>query len=63
MGREISVNVPKGMCFHIINDDNPQIQGEYEYAKEEYRFQKIGIYKAHSNITIKTTGSVAYWKC
>ena len=60
MTSQITVNVPEGMCFHIRGDSNPQIQGQYQYAKQEYRFVQ---YKAITNVTITTTGSVAYWKC
>jgi len=60
MAMQISVNVTSGMCFQVIEDNNPQIQGQYQYAKQEYRFVQ---YKAITNVTITTTGSVAYWKC
>jgi len=63
MTSEITVNIPSGMCFQIIGDSNPQIQGQYQYAKQEYRFVQLPIYKAITNVTITTTGSVAYWKC
>jgi len=58
---QITVNVPSGMCFQVSGDQNPNIQGQYQYASKEYQF--IGIYKAITNVTITTTGSVAYWKC
>ena len=60
---QITVNVPNEMCFQIIGDQNPNIQGQYQYANEEYQFRGIGIYKAMTNVAITTTGSVAYWKC
>ena len=63
MTSEITVNVPEGMCFQIIGDSNPQIQGQYNYANQEYQFMGIRIYKAITNVTVSTSGSIAYWKC
>ena len=63
MARQITINVPEGMCFQIVEDNNPQIQGQYKYTNQEYQFMNIGIYKAITNVTVSTTGSVAYWKC
>ena len=63
MASKITINVPEGMCFQIIADNNPQIQGQYSYANQEYQFMGIGIYKAITNVTVSTSGSVAYWKC
>jgi len=63
MAIKITINVPEGMCFQIAGDNNPQIQGQYQYANQQYQFMGIGIYKAITNVTITTTGSVAYWKC
>jgi hypothetical protein len=63
MAGKITVNVPEGMCFKIIGDSNPQTHGQYQYTKQEYQFMGMGIYKAITNVTITTTGSVAYWKC
>jgi len=60
---QITISIPEGMCFQIIGDNNPQIQGQYQYAKQEYQFMGIVIYKAITNVTITTTGSVGYWKC
>jgi len=60
---QITVNVPSGLCFQILGDNNPQIQGQYQYAKQEYQFVQLPIYKAVTNVTITTTGSIAYWKC
>jgi len=61
--RKITVDVPSGMCFQIIGDSNPQIQGQYKYANQEYQFMNIGIYIAITNVTVSTSRSVAYWKC
>jgi len=63
MTSEITRSIPSGMCFQIIGDSNPQIQGQYQYANQEYQFRGVGIYKAITNVTITTTGSVGYWKC
>jgi len=63
MTSQITISIPSGMCFQIIGDSNPQIQGQYQYANQEYQFMGIGIYKAITNVTITTTGSVSYWKC
>jgi len=63
MANKITINVSEGMCFQIVGDSNPQIQGQYQYVNQEYQFMGIAIYKAITNITITTTGSVAYWKC
>jgi len=60
---QITVNVPSGLCFQILGDNNPQIRGQYKYANQEYQFGDIGIYKAMTNVAITTTGSVVYWKC
>jgi hypothetical protein len=32
-------------------------------AYQEYQFMQLPIYKAITNVTITTTGSVVYWKC
>ena len=63
MANQITINVSEGMCFQIIGDQNPNIQGQYQYANQEYQFMGIGIYKAITNVTVSTQGSVAYWKC
>jgi len=63
MARQMTINVSEGMCFQIIGDQNPNIQGQYQYANQEYQFMGIGIYKAITNVTVSTSGSVAYWKC
>ena len=63
MANKITINVSEGMCFQVSGDNNPQIQGQYQYANQQYQFMGIGIYKAITNVTITTTGSVAYWKC
>ena len=63
MAIKITINVPEGMCFQVSGDNNPNIQGQYQYANQQYQFMGIGIYKAITNVTITTTGSVAYWKC
>ena len=63
MANQITINVSEGMCFQIIGDQNPNIQGQYQYANQEYQFMGIGIYKAITNVTVITQGSVAYWKC
>jgi len=60
---QITISIPEGMCFQIIGDQNPNIQGQYQYANQEYQFMGIERYKAITNVTITTTGSVAYWKC
>lgn len=59
----ITVNVPEGMCFIIVNDDNPTIQGQYQSQEFQMMNKKIKTYKAITNVTITTSGSVAYWKC
>jgi hypothetical protein len=63
MARQITISIPSGMCFQVSGDSNPQIQGQYEYANQEYQFMGIGIYKAITNVAVSTSGSVAYWKC
>ena len=63
MASQITVNITEGMCFQIMNDNNPQIQGQYQYANEEYQFMQLPIYKAITNVTVTTSGSIAYWKC
>jgi len=63
MSSKITISIPSGICFQIVGDSNPQIQGQYQYANQEYQFMGIGIYKAITNVTITTTGSVSYWKC
>jgi len=63
MASQITINVSEGMCFQIIGDSNPQIQGQYQYANQQYQFMGIAIYKAITNVTVSTSGSVAYWKC
>jgi hypothetical protein len=63
MARHITVNVLEGMCFQIIGDSNPRLEGQYQYANQEYQFMQLPIYKAITNVTITTTGSVVYWKC
>jgi hypothetical protein len=63
MARQITINVSSGMCFQVSGDQNPNIQGQYQYANQEYQFMCIAIYKAITNVTITTTGNVAYWKC
>lgn len=60
---QIVVNIPSGMCFQIQNDSNPTIQGQYQYASQEYEFMKIQIYKALTAVTVMSTGSVTYWRC
>ena len=60
---QTNVNVPQGMCFKIFDDNNPQIQGQYQYASPEYQFMNIKIFKAVTNVTVTTSGSVAYWRC
>lgn len=59
----ITVNVPEGMCFTIVNDDDPTIQGQYQIQKFQTVNEKIKFYKAITNVTITTSGSVSYWKC
>ena len=63
MANQITINVSEGMCFQIIGDQNPNIQGQYQYANQEYQFMGIGIYKAITNVTVSTQWNVAYWKC
>jgi|GEM_PF-5033462 len=63
MANQITINVSEGMCFQIIGDQNANIQGQYQYANQEYQFMGMGIYKAITNVTVSTSGSVAYWKC
>jgi len=63
MANKIAVNVPVDMCFQVMEDPKPQIQGQHLHVNQRYRFMGIGIYKANTNVTISTLGSVAYWKC
>ncbi len=63
MARQITISIPSGMCFQIIGDRNPQLEGQYQYTNQEYQFMQLHIYKAITNVTVSTQGSVAYWKC
>jgi hypothetical protein len=63
MASQITISISEGVCFQIIGDSNPQLEGQYQYANQEYQFMQLPIYKAITNVTITTTGSVVYWKC
>jgi len=63
MARKITVNVPSEMCFQVMGDSNPQIQVQNQYAKQGYQYFDLGTYKAYTNLTVSTTGALAYWKC
>ena len=63
MANKISINVPEGMCFQIMDDRNPQIHGQYQHVNQRYLLKDIGIYKANTNVTVLTSGSVTYWRC
>ena len=63
MARKITVNVPSEMCFQVMGDSNPQIQGQHQHVKQEYQYLGLGTYKAYTNLTVSTMGGLAYWKC
>ena len=59
----ITVNIPEGMCFQVMEDRNPQIHGQYQHLDQRYLIKGVEIYKANTNVTVLTSGSVAYWRC
>jgi len=63
MARKITVNVPSEMCFQLIGDSNPQIQGQNQQANQGYQYLGLDTYKAYTNLTVSTTGGLVYWKC